>query len=443
MAFDSTTDRQSEQMGQKKGRRLFLKSGLLGGLGLSLGGYSGLVRALTAGPMQDGAKAQAILHIFLQGGLSHIDTFDPKPYAPIEVRGEFKSISSNVPGVAFSELLARTAKIADKLTIVRSMSHTEAAHERGVHNMLTGYQPSPAVTYPSMGSVVSHELSQVNDLPRYVCIPRAQDPYLGTGYLSSAFGPFSLGSDPGNKNFKVRDLDLPGGVDGARLERRRQLVEEIDRGYEGKSAVDAVEATEEFYQEAYRLIRSKPAREAFNIKAEPNKMRDRYGRTNMGQRLLLARRLVESGVRYVTVMDNGYDHHQNIFRSLRGKMRAFDQGFAALISDLAGRGLLEKTLVLVTSEFGRTPRVNQDRGRDHWPKVFSVALAGGGIRGGHVHGKSSAGGEEVEDNPVSPSDIAATLFHQMGIDPEKKLMSPGDRPIDIVRDGRVIRDLLS
>lgn len=415
-------------------RRSFLQGGALGLTCLP----ASLLRLQTPKP---DAPAQAVIHIFLQGGVSHLDTFDPKPLAPVEYRGELKAIPSKIDGEAFSEVLARTAGIADRLTVIRSMTHTEAAHERGTHSMLTGYQPSPAITYPSFGAVVSLELGSRRSLPPYVSIPHANEIYLGTGYLSSAHGPFTPGSDPNNRNFRVRDLSPPGGVTRKRVARRKALVEAIDQAY-GLEA-DSIEATEAFYQQAWQLIESKPAREAFRLDREQGKVRDAYGRTPIGQGLLLARRLVGAGVRYVTVMNGGWDHHRRIFPTIRGRMRAVDQAFAALIRDLEQRGMLDTTLVLLSTEFGRTPRVNRDAGRDHWPRVFSVVLAGAGIRRGSVYGSSNDVGSEVENDPVSPPDMAATLFAQLGIDPAAKLLSPGNRPINIVRGGRVLREILA
>ena len=443
MSRDEANDRIRGERGEAFGRRQFLRAGIAGGLGLGLGLGSIDPRLAGAFLPPDEAPAQSLIHIFLQGGLSHIDSFDPKPYAPVEVRGGFGTVKSSLDGERLSGRMRLTAKIANKITIIRSMTHGEAAHERGTHNMLTGYRPSPAIVYPSMGSVIAHQLGPRKNLPPYVCIPAARDPFAGTGYLSSACGPFSLSGEPNNGNFKVRDLSPPGDVDTTRLDRRRRMLDSLDGSFAKSVGGDAIDATDTFYEQAYQLIGSKEARSAFDINAEPGKLRNRYGRTAVGQKLLMARRLVQSGVRYVTVFDGGYDNHRDIERGLRTKLRDLDGGFSALITDLAQKGMLERTLVLVTSEFGRTPRINPDRGRDHWPKVFSVILAGGGIKAGCVHGASNADGSEPERDPVMPPDLAATVFTQLGIDPTRKLMSPGDRPIDIVRHGQVIKDILA
>ncbi|MCC6697278.1 MAG: DUF1501 domain-containing protein [Candidatus Hydrogenedentes bacterium] len=422
-------------------RREFLKVGVLSGLGLTLGDYFRLLDAGGQAPGPD-PKAQSVIFIYLAGGMSHVDTFDPKPYAPVEYRGELGVVDTNT-GEVFGGLLANMAKCADKLCVLRSVTHGEAAHERGTHNMLTGYRPSPAIVYPSIGSVVAHEFGPRNDLPPYIAVPSAGDPFMGTGYLSSAFGPFSVGGEPSDKSFQVRDLNLPEGVDPARMEARKTLLAAVDSHFRQMESGDALEAMDSYYQRAYAMISSQSAREAFNIAAEPDEMRDRYGRHAMGQRLLLSRRLVEAGARFVTVVDGGWDHHEKIKGAMEGRVPPLDQGVSTLIADLESRGLLQKTLVVLTTEFGRTVRINKDGGRDHWPKAFSVVLAGGGIKGGVIHGKTDAYGSEPTDSPVGPPDIAATIFSQLGIDPTRKLMSAGDRPIDIVRDGQIINNVVA
>ncbi|MEP0844349.1 MAG: DUF1501 domain-containing protein, partial [Phycisphaerae bacterium] len=368
----------------------------------------------------------------------------PKPNAPIEIRGEFGAINTRIDGMQVCGLWPQVAGVADKMSFVRSMTHGEAAHERGSHNMLTGYRPSPAITYPSMGSVVAHEYGPRNDLPAYIAVPNADggSGFAGTGYLSSACGAFSVGGEPHQGNFVVRDLNLPEGVDETRMDRRKGLLAAVDEHFRKLESSDQLAAMDSFYQRAYSLISSKNAREAFNISAEPGPVRDAYGRHPFGQRVLLARRLVEAGARFVTVFFGGWDMHVDVHGGMRGLVPQVDQGLAALIRDLAQRGLLDKTLVLLTTEFGRTSRINKDRGRDHWPKVFNIAFAGGGLKPGRVIGSSNAYATEPRDNPVGPADMAATLFRQLGIDYTRKLMSPGDRPIDIVRDGKPIEGLV-
>jgi hypothetical protein len=420
-------------------RREFLYVGLVGGLGLTLTDF---FRLQAAEAVQQ-AKAKAIIHIYLPGGISAHESFDPKPLAPVEVRGPFKAIPTKLDGVQFCELLPNTAQVADKLTIIRSITHGEAAHERGTSEMFTGYKPSPAIQYPSMGSVVSHELGGLNDLPPYVCIPTQPNPYAGSGYLSNAYGPFSLGGDPANTTFSVRDLSLSPEVDQQRFEQRQTILAAVDAHFSALEKSDALDAMDAFYQHAYSLISSQKAREAFNLKAEPDALKDEYGRNDAGMRMLMARRLVEGGVRFVSMIYGGWDHHVNVRGGIQRDLPKFDKGYAALINDLDRRGMLDSTLVMVTTEFGRTPKINKDAGRDHWPRVFSVLLAGGGLKRGSVYGSSDATGAEPDDNPLAVEDFAMTIYHQLGIDGARKLMSPGNRPIDIVRGGEVIQDLLA
>jgi uncharacterized protein (DUF1501 family) len=424
-------------------RRAFLHVGLAGGLGLTVADLFRLQALAGPAPAGKAPPAQSLIHIFLPGGIAHQDSFDPKPLAPIEYRGELGSIRTKLEGVFFNELLKQTAQVADKITVCRSMTHGEAAHERGTHNMFTGYRPSPALTFPSMGSVVSHEFGPRNNLPPYVCIPSQPTTYAGPGYLSSAFAPFSLGSDPANPGFTVQDLNLPGGVDNKRFTSRRTMLEAVNEHFTSREKADGLEAMDTFYQRAYSLISSEKAREAFNINAEKPALRDEYGRNAAGQRFLLARRLVEAGVRFVSLTYGGWDMHTGIKDGMRGQLPAFDQAFAALVRDLDRTGLLASTLVMVSSEFGRTPKINATAGRDHWPKVFSVVLAGGGIKKGFVYGTSDATATEPEDDPLTVEDLAMTVYRQLGIDAAKKLMAPGNRPIDIVREGKVRSELIA
>jgi hypothetical protein len=425
---------------RRPSRRAFLHVGLVGALGLTLDDFFRL-RATAADAKT--AKAQSVIHIFLPGGMAHQDSFDPKPYAPVEYRGEIGTTKTKIDGIFFSEYLTQTAQVADKLTICRSMTHGEAAHERGTHNMFTGYRPSPAIVFPSFGSIVSHELGVRNNLPPYVCVPSQPTTYAGSGYLSSAYAPFSLGADPANGNFSVQDLTPPGGVDPKRFDNRKSMLDAVNEHFAAREKADGLVAMDTFYQRAYSLISSEKAREAFNINAEPAPLRDEYGRNAAGQRMLLARRLVAAGVRFVSLTYGGWDMHVGIKQGMAGQLPEFDKAFAALIRDLDRTGLLKSTLVMVSSEFGRTPKINGTAGRDHWPKVFSVVLAGGGVKAGHVYGTSDATATEPENDPLTVEDLAATVYHLLGIDHEKKLMSPGNRPIDIVREAAVRKDLLA
>ena len=425
-------------------RRDFLVVGAVGGLGLVLGDLlAGETAQAAASPSAKLPKAKSILHIFLPGGIAQQESFDPKPYAPLEYRGSLGVVKTKLPGEVFSEAWRATADVADKLCVVRSMSHGEAAHERGTHNMFTGYRPSPALQFPSIGSVVSHELGMRNNLPAYVCVPNMPNPYAGSGYLSSAYGPFSLGADPENGGFRVRDLSLPNGVDTARFARRRTAMDAVNAHFRAVEKADSVAAMDTFYNQAYSLISSKDAREAFNLAAEPAAIRDEYGRNAAGARLLMCRRLIAAGVRAVSVTYGGWDFHNDIVPATRSQTPPLDKAFAALIRDLDRTGLLDSTIVMLSSEFGRTPKVNGTRGRDHWPRVFSIVLAGGGMARGKIFGASNATAAEPDSEEIGPGDLFATLYQQLGIDYTKRLMAPGGRPIDIIRDGKARPGLLA
>lgn len=429
--------------GSPVSRRGFLTVGAIGGLGLNLANLLEMRQAQAEQKHYDflAAKADSVIHVFLPGGMAHQESFDPKPFSPIEYRGEMRTIKTNT-GETVSESIPKLAKVADKLCIIRSMSHGEAAHERGTHNMFTGYRPSPALQFPSMGSVISHEYGPRNNLPPYVCVPNQPNVYAGTGYLSSSFAPFNLGSDPASSGFKVRDLNLPNGVTEERFGRRRSALDAVNYYFSQKDKSDNVGAMNTFYDRAYSMISAPKAREAFDLSKEDAKTKERYGNNQAGQRLLMARRLVEAGVRMVTLTYGGWDMHSGITASMKRQMPALDQGLATLIGDLSERGLLDRTLIMVSSEFGRTPKINTNAGRDHWPKVFSVMLAGGGIKGGLIHGMSNATASEPDLDAVSPSDLATTIYHQLGIVADKELMAPGNRPIEIVDGGKLIKPLL-
>ncbi|MDG2124280.1 MAG: DUF1501 domain-containing protein [Verrucomicrobiales bacterium] len=432
------------RLGGISSRRDFLHVGLAGCLGLTL---PELLRLKASGAQKHyesvEGKAKSLIHIFLPGGMAHQETWDPKPYAPSEYRGPFGAIDTNVDGLQFGQHFKHLAKVADKMTVCHSMTHGEAAHERGVHNMFTGYKPSPALKYPSFGSVVAHEFGSRNNLPPYVCVPNQPNEFAGSGYLSSAFGPFSVGSDPSRGDFKVRDLNMPNGLGQQRFDRRRSLLDTVDYHFKNLEKSDALNAMDSFYNEAYGLISSQSAREAFDMSKEEDKTKDWYGKNQAGQRMLLARRLVEAGVRLVSLTYGGWDHHDRIDNAIRSNVPPLDQALATLLTDLDNRGLLDSTLVMVSSEFGRTPKINKTGGRDHYPKVFSVMLAGGGIKRGHVHGASDALGSLPDRDPLTVPDLATTVYNQLGIVADKELMAPGDRPIEIVDGGNVVQGLLA
>ena len=425
-------------------RRDFLHVGFLGGLGLTLPQFLQMQQAradLKAYESTEGT-AKSVIFIFMPGGMAHQETFDPKPYAPIEYRGPMNSIETNVPGTRLNEILKQTAQVTDKLAICRSMTHGEAAHERGTHNMFTGYRPSPALSFPSMGSVVTHEFPSKNNLPQYVCIPNQPNEFAGTGYLSSSYAAFSLGSDPAAKGFTVKDLKLPGGVDDTRFTRRRTVLSAVNDHFVSKEKADSLDAVDSFYQRAYSLVSSEKAREAFNINAEPDAIRDEYGRNAAGARMLLARRLCEAGSRFVTMTYGSWDMHDNINGGIRGQLPAFDQAYAALIRDLDRRGTLKDTLVCIASEFGRTPKINKNISRDHWPRCYTALLAGGGVKGGAVYGESDKYGAVPDRDPVSTGDLTATMYNLLGIDHTTEIHDNFGRPLPIA-NGRPVTEVFA
>src|SRR5688500_18528460 len=325
----------------KPSRRGFLTVGALTGVGLTLADFFQLQKARAEQKHYDHfeGKAKSVIHIFLPGGMAHQESFDPKPFAPLEYRGDMNPIKTNT-GDVFCETLPKLAQMADKFAVIRSMTHGEAAHERGTHNMFTGYKPSPALQFPSIGSVVSHEFGPRNNLPPYVCIPDVPNEFASNGYLSSSFAPFSLGADPANQGFKVQDLSLPGGVDDTRFTRRRTALDAVNDYFAKKDKSDTVGAMNTFYERAYSLVSSKDAREAFNIEAEPAALRDEYGRNTAGQRLLMARRLAAAGVRLITLTYGGWDMHTSITPSMKGQMPELDKALCDLIRDFVRLSLI-------------------------------------------------------------------------------------------------------
>jgi hypothetical protein len=423
---------------------------MLGGLGLSLPqlfratATAGSVLPSTGGVNRKEGPAKSVIQIILPGGLAQQESWDPKPEAPIEYRGPLGVVKTKIPGVVFSENLSHTAQVADKITVVRSITGRIPDHAQATYQMFTGYLPTPAILHPSVGAVVSNQFGPRNNLPAYVGVPNVSSAG-GTGYMSSKFGAFELGADPAQKNFQVRDISLPKGITDERFERRRSAREALEDHFRQiESNPTELDAMGEFYQQAYKLISSPEARKAFSLDGEPEAMTKLYGEYKMGigRQLMLARRLVEAGVRLVTVMYGGWDHHQRIKDAVNDGMPAFDHAFAGLITDLDQRGLLDSTLVMVTSEFGRTPKVNENAGRDHWARVYSYALAGGGVRRGQIYGASNATASEPDRDPVTVEDFLATVYHQIGIDSTDRLLAPGGRPIDIVRDGKVVEGLI-
>ena len=385
-------------------------------------------------------KAKNIINIFLPGGMAHQESWDPKYLAAQEYRGPLGTVKTNT-GERFSENLKLTAKVADKITVIRSMTHGEAAHERGTHSMMTGWRPSPAITYPSIGSVVSKEFGSRKDLPPYVAVP-SPSRSSGSGYLNFKYGPFGLGSNPESPNFSVRDLSLPSGITAERFAGRKKMRSIIDSRFSKFEKNQQLDAMDSFYLNAYDLVSSPQARAAFEIDKESAGVREAYGMNSAGQRFLMARRLIEAGVRFVTLTYGGFDHHSNIKDNMNRQLEPFDKAYATLITDLSERGMLDETLVLVTTEFGRTPKINGNAGRDHWPQVFSIAMAGGGVKGGYIHGTSDPTGSTPEEDPFTVDNYAATVFSLIGVDPRKELMADGGRPIRVVNNNVIEPNIL-
>jgi hypothetical protein len=426
-------------------RREFLKVGVVGALGLTLGDYLRLTSSAKADQKTYVSKegpAKSVIQIVLPGGMAHQESWDPKPDAPLEYRGPFSVAKTKLPGVVFNENFKQLAGVADKLTVIRSIAGKEADHGRASYTMYTGYRKSPALVHPSMGAIVSHEFGPRKDLPPYVAVPNSNE-YGGTGYLGSQYGPFGIGSDPGRGNYQVRDLMLPPGVDDRRFTTRREIRDVVDYHFRRQAEkAEALGAMDAFYQRAYAMISSPAAREAFDINKEDAKTREKYGPSEAGPRFLLARRLVEAGVRFVTVSYGGWDMHAGIEQAMKRQAPGLDSALAGLVRDLSDRGMLDSTIVLVTSEFGRTPKINASAGRDHFPRVFSLAAAGGGFKKGLVYGSSNSTASEPEENPVRVEDVLTTVYNQLGINADKELMAPGGRPIEIIDDGVVVKGLL-
>ena len=440
-------------------RRSFVQCGVLGAFGFTLAdffrakAYGGEVRSATGGRLAEG-QAKSVIQIYLPGGLAHQESWDPKPDAPIEYRGPLGVVKTKIPGTVFSENLAKTAQIADKITVVRSLTGRIPDHAQATYQMFTGYLPSAAIQHPSIGSVVANQFGPRNSLPAYVAVPRVPE-QAGSGYLSSKFGAFELGGDLSKKDFKVRDMALPSGVTEERLATRRSAREAVEDHFrQVESNPGQLDAMDDFYRQAYQLISSDKARKAFSFGGESEATVSLYGELKnprgggalaIGRQLLLARRLVEAGVRFVTVVYNGaggWDNHIGIKDAINNGIPAFDHAFSGLITDLDRRGLLDSTLVMVTTEFGRTPKINETAGRDHWARVFSGVLAGGGITRGQIYGESDSTASEPAHNAITVESYLATVYHQLGINSEDRLMAPGNRPIDIVRDGRWAQGLV-
>lgn len=418
-------------------RRQMLKVGVLGS-GLSLSQHL----RLNAETGQTDAQRSAIL-IFLGGGPSHQDTFDLKPDAPQEYRGQFDPISTSASGVQICEHLPLLARQADRYAVLRGITHNLAAHGLGTRYLMTGNRPTPVVKYPMYGSVVSREFPAAHDLPSFVSIDR---PVEGPGYLGPEYGPLSTGEKPRyGQPFRVRGITLGDGMTIDKYRSRRELLSDLDTAFQGfEKQDDTVRGLDRFSEKAYRIISSPRARSAFDLSLEPDREINRFGRHDYGQSVLLTTRLIEAGVRFVTVLLEGWDTHQDNFNTLGRKLLPqLDQSLAALFDRLESKGLLQSTSILVTGEFGRTPKINGNAGRDHWARAMCALMAGGAVQGGQILGATDDKAQAPIDQGFTPDDLAASFFQNIGIDPKTEYSANVGRPITLIRNGATIPGLLS
>lgn len=429
-------------------RRGFLRLGSVAGLSLAQ-----ILRLQQAQAAVDAQKSVNCIFIFIIGGMAHQDMWDPKPNAPAEIRGDFRPISTAVPGMQITELLPHVAKVTDKLSLIRSMTHNDPDHTAGYHVMMTGQHPGtgPAFNrnvannnvHPSFGSMVARLGKSSGSLPPYISLPN----FLNSGgpaFLGASCAPFVIEADPASPDFSVRDIVLPEGVTSDRGIRRQEALRRL-KEFEQKAEQASKEARslDVFQQKAISLMTSKEAKLAFDISREDERTREEYGMTSLGQCCLMGRRLVEAGCRFVSIENGHWDTHRQNTMSLRDLLvPPLDRSLAALLTDLDRRSLLDSTLVVVATEFGRTPRINQMAGRDHWPGAFSVVMAGGGVKPGRIIGATDKDAASVTDRPTTPADFAATLLTILGIDPQTIIHTPVGRPIQLASGGRPVHELL-
>jgi hypothetical protein len=426
-------------------RREFLRVGAIGGLGLAE-----LLRLQETCAAESAKRDVNCIFIFILGGMPQQDMWDLKPNAPAEIRGDFEPISTAVPGIQVSDVLPQISTVTDKLAILRSLTHTDSDHGRGFHIMMTGKKAGAGDfngnqnnnQHPCLGSMVAR-LGRTGALPPYISVPN----FLNSGgpsFLGASYGPFVIEADPAAPDFAVRDITLPVSVSELRRGRRQTALRKINALEQEVERVSGqVRSLDAFYEKAYNLMTSKEAKQAFQIEDETDEVRADYGMTSIGQCCLLARRMVEAGCRFVSVENGHWDTHRKNTWSLRELLcPSFDQAIPALLKDLQQRGLLDSTLVVVTTEFGRTPRINELAGRDHWPNAFSVVMAGGGLKAGQVIGATDKQAGAVADRPISPQDMCATILHVLGIDHKKVVRTPLGRPVPMVDDGEVVSELI-
>jgi len=438
--FDLFLGRRSHGRCDGGSRRDFLRVGGLAALGLSLPQI--LKAESQRSPI---GNRRSVILVFLGGGLSHHDSFDLKPEAPEEIRGKYKPIDTVVPGLRIGELLPLMSKVMDKVALIRSGSHNNDHHETATNWALSGRFGSAFGDYPAIGAVAAHELGFKTQLPPYVAIPRNPSFTWELGksaYLGGRYESFKTG-DPNDPNFQVQDVAPAEPIVEARAARRQSLLDAVDSLARRTQSNDQLQTYDEFHQRAANLILSSEARAAFAVQQESDRLRDRYGRNTFGQSCLLARRLIERGVRFVTVNYGGWDHHAKIWDNLDKKLPEFDKGLSALIEDLHTRGLFQDTLLAVFGEFGRTPKLNKDVGRDHWAGAASLLFAGAGVKPGLVLGATDKQGAYPTRRPVAPADVACTIYERLGIDPRKMLRAPDGRPIEILDCGELIHELFA
>jgi hypothetical protein len=425
------------------------------GLGAFLGGgfVDSLRQRLSAG--SGSSTTTNCILIWLDGGPSHFETFDPKPLAPSEIRGDFQTIPTKIPGMFFSENMPNLAAISDKLTIVRSVRHDQNNHGAGNHYMMTGAPTRIPVScgahvsfHPSMGSVVSAERGALEGLPPYFSMPTMSKSG-GPNFLGAKHAPFVVSDDPNAESFRVRDVTIPQGIQDGRATARRELRNQVDGlvRFRDRAAGDPVLGVDENFQQAVMLVTSPAAQKAFEIEREPAGVRNAFGRNSLGQRALLARRLIEAGVPFVTIINGGWDHHSSIFPSFRKQGRELDAVVATLLEDLSQRGLLQTTLVLVMGEFGRTPQISilpgsPEPGRDHWSNAMSILVAGCGTPCGQIVGSTDKNGYAATEKIYAPENLVSTVYRKLGIDPDKILYTPTGRPTHLVSDPHPISELM-
>ena len=418
-------------------RRDLLQVGSLGLVGLSLSNW---MRIAQAAPTS-GATADSVIFLNLAGGPAHLDTLDMKPEGPAETKGEFQPINSKLPGLIVCEHLPKIAATADRLTFLRGISHTTGDHPQGQAYIATGNRPGPALKHPSYGSIVTKELPGRPDLPQYVAIPQTE---WSAGYMGDAYAPFKTNAVPKpGQPFSVRGITLAEGVSIEKVTRRESLLNDLGASFrQVDSNSQMLEALDTFGKQAFEMMTSDHTRKAFDVASEPESIRNLFGGDELGQSLLLATRLVESGVRFVTVTNGGWDTHLDNFDGHKKLMPPLDHGLTALVTALEQKGLLERTLVVCMGEFGRTPKINQNMGRDHYPRANWCVLAGGGVQPGRLIGETDKKGEGPSDGTdLRPDDIGASIFHALGIDHHKEYYTKTGRPVSLIPHGRVINEL--